>query len=128
MNRILLAFLVVCSWSRADAQLSFTTRVLKDSLFIPWELIYGPDDHLWFTQKNGYICRMDTAGIHTDTLYHEPATVAIKESGMLGMALHPDFTANPFVFVVWEYLNPNNDFREHIVRYTYDAGANTHLW
>lgn len=107
------------------AQLTFSTRVLKDSLFIPWELFYGPDDHIWFTQKNGYICRMDTAGKHVDTLYHEPSTVAIKESGMLGMALHPDFANQPYVYVVWEYLNPAGDYRERIERYTYSASANT---
>lgn len=118
-------FLVQLLCYSAAAQLSFETRVLKDSLFIPWELVYGPDNHLWFTQKNGYICRMDTAGIHTDTLYHEPSTVTIKETGMLGMALHPDFAANPYVYVVWEYLNPAGSFRERIERYTYSPGANT---
>ncbi len=125
VNReLLFAFLLWLSCTGAKAQISFTTRVLKDSLFIPWELTYGPDDHLWFTQKNGYICRMDTAGIRTDTIYHEPATVTVKESGMLGMALHPDFASNPYVYVVWEYFNPNNDIKEHIVRYTYDAATN----
>ena len=125
MNRVLLAFIFLWSCSKAEAQLSFSTRVLKDSLFIPWELIYGPDDHLWFTQKNGFICRMDTAGNHLDTLYNEPSVITIKESGMLGMAMHPDFTNNPYLYVVWEFLNPAGSFRERIVRYTYNASANT---
>jgi len=97
-------------------------RILADSLFIPWEIIYGPDDHLWFTQKNGYVCRMDTAGAHIDTLLHEPATITIRESGMLGMALHPDIALHPFVFVAWEYMRHSDSaIFERIVRYTYDA-------
>ena len=121
-TQLLVLSLSLCYSTRA--QLNFKTRVLKDSLFIPWEIIYGPDNHLWFTQKNGYICRMDTAGEHTDTLYHEAATIAIKESGMLGMALHPDFSNQPFVYVIWEYLNPAGVIHQRVSRYTYDADAN----
>ncbi|MCW3120582.1 MAG: Quinoprotein glucose dehydrogenase, partial [Flavipsychrobacter sp.] len=106
-------------------KLPVSTRVLKDSLFIPWEILYGPDNHIWLTQKNGYICRMDTAGKHVDTLYHEPKTVTIKESGMLGMVLHPDFAATPYVYVAWEYLDSPLFIHERIWRYTYSAAANS---
>src|ERR1043165_8295703 len=109
----------------ANAQVTIATRVIKDSLFIPWEIIYGPDNHIWFTQKNGYVCRMDTSGKHTDTLLYEPATITIRESGMLGMALHPDFGTQPYVYVVYEFLRlPDSAIRERVCRYTYDAVAN----
>jgi len=55
-------------YNKSCAQLNISTRIVKDSLFIPWEIIYGPDDHIWFTQKNGYICRLDPANGQTDTL------------------------------------------------------------
>ncbi len=126
MKRTVILFLLFLSFcNAANSQLSFATRVLKDSLFIPWEIIYGPDNHLWFTQKNGFICRMDTAGIRLDTLYHEPGTVTIKESGMLGMALHPDFATQPYVYVIWEYAVPSGIIHQRVSRYTWDAGANT---
>ncbi len=121
--------LVILLWSNSFStraqQPVFSSKVLIDSLFIPWQLIYGPDDHIWFTQKNGYICRMDTAGHHTDTLYHEPTTVVDGESGMLGMAMHPDFANNPYLYVAWEYLNPANEIRERVERYTYTAATNS---
>jgi glucose/arabinose dehydrogenase len=116
---ILLLFIFACMHFHGSAQSGFQTRVLKDSLFIPWELVYGPDDHIWFTQKNGYVCRMDTAGMHTDTLFHEPRTVTIKESGMLGMALHPDFKNHPYVYLAWEYQDDSSMIFEQVVRYTY---------
>ncbi len=121
------AFLFFCSVSHAQVALQpvVSSRILKDSLFIPWEILYGPDNHIWFTQKNGFICRMDTAGRHVDTLYHEPRTVTLRESGMLGMALHPDFTNNPYVYVAWEYLDPALNIHEGIWRYTYSPITNT---
>ncbi|HRO44130.1 MAG TPA: PQQ-dependent sugar dehydrogenase [Flavipsychrobacter sp.] len=103
----------------ASAQM--TTRVVRDSLFIPWELVYGPDDHIWFTQKNGYICRLEPVSGKIDTLYHETNTVVNNEGGMLGMALHPSFATAPYVYVAYQYNQ--SGYKERIVRYTYANNA-----
>lgn len=115
-------FLLVCClfigfWSYAQ----LTTRVVRDSLFIPWELVYGPDDHIWFTQKNGYICRLEPQSGKIDTLYHEANTVINGEGGMLGMALHPNFSTDPYVYVAYEYNQ--SGYKERIVRYTYSGNS-----
>ena len=58
MKRLLLIYICLLAIGcRSEAQM--TSRVVKDNLFIPWEIVYGPDNHIWFTQKNGYICRLD---------------------------------------------------------------------
>lgn len=101
-----------------QAQTGLTTRVVKDNLFIPWEMVYGPDDHLWFTQKNGYVCRLDPSTGQTDTLYHEGQTVIRGEGGMLGMVLDPDFANNPYVYIAYEY-EESGDYKERVVKYTY---------
>ncbi len=102
------------------AQTSVATRIVKDSLFIPWEITWGPDNNIWLTQKNGYICRLHPATGVLDTLYRETATVIQGEGGMLGMALHPQFPATPYVYVAYDYLSSGN-YRERIVRYTYNG-------
>lgn len=121
---LLLAGVLCCAtacYNKSSAQLNISSRIVKDSLFIPWEIIYGPDDHIWFTQKNGYICRLDPANGQTDTMYHETATVILNggEGGMLGMALHPSFDTQPYVYVAYEYLNGAGNYRERVVRLTY---------
>lgn len=117
MKKLLLVYIVLLSGAcRSSAQL--TTRVVKDNLFIPWELVWGPDNHVWFTQKNGYICRVEPVSGNTDTLYHETNTVIQSEGGMLGMAIHPNFTANPYVYVAYNYNS--GGYKERVVRYTYD--------
>lgn len=102
-----------------------TTRVVADNLFIPWELVYGPDDHIWFTQKNGYICRLNPVNSALDTLYHETSTSILSEGGMLGLALHPDFANTPEVFVAYNYMQGGSDYKERIVKYTYSGGVLT---
>ena len=34
--------------------------VVADSLNVPWGLLWGPDDKLWFNEQNGSIYELDT--------------------------------------------------------------------
>jgi glucose/arabinose dehydrogenase len=119
MKRILPIIFAIATASCQQASSQMTTRVVANNLFIPWEMVYGPDDHIWFTQKNGYICRLEPVTGSIDTLYHEANTVIQSEGGMLGMALHPDFATDPYVYVAYNYLQ--GTYKERIVRYTYNG-------
>lgn len=120
MRKLIYLLLLATAACRADAQM--TARVVADGLYIPWEIIYGPDDHIWFTQKNGYICRMEPVTGVIDTLYHETNSQEQGEGGMLGMALHPNFPSPPFVYVVYNYMQGGN-YRERVVKYQYSGNA-----
>lgn len=113
---LLLALVIVSECPQVMGQM--TTRVVRDSLNIPWELVYGADNHIYFTQKNGYICRLEPISGQIDTLYHETNTYDFGEGGMLGMALHPDFPVQPYIYVAYNYQQQSN-IRERVVRYTY---------
>lgn len=123
MKRIYLLVILVCSAICMQAQ-TFTVRTVKNNLFIPWEIIYGPDDHIWFNQKNGFICRTEPVTGATDTLYHATTTVVQGEGGMLGMAMHPAFPATPYLYVAYEYMQGGN-YTEKIVRLTYFPGGDS---
>jgi glucose/arabinose dehydrogenase len=118
-KRIFFLILILAVTTSCNAQIP-QSRVVKDGLFIPWELVYGPDDHLWFTQKNGYICRLDPQSGHTDTLLHEGEVLIRGEGGMLGLAMHPQFPDSPYLYVAYNYLK-SNTYTEKIVRYHYDG-------
>lgn len=120
MKRVLPIILAIATVSCQQASSQMTTRVVADNLFIPWEMVYGPDEHIWFTQKNGYICRLEPVGGVIDTIYHETNTAIQSEGGMLGMALHPDFATDPYVYVAYNY-NQSGSYKERIVRYTYNG-------
>src|SRR5690606_4359884 len=114
----LLCVLFLSNCEKASSQM--TTSVVADNLFIPWELVYGPDDHIWFTQKNGYICKLEPKTGVIDTLYYESGTALVQESGMLGLALHPDFANSPYVYVAYNYQQ-STVMKERIIRLTYDG-------
>ena len=45
-----LAFVHVLAVS---AQPEFSIRVVASGLSAPWEVVWGPDDHLWVTERTG---------------------------------------------------------------------------
>ncbi len=104
-----------------------TTEVEVDTIYtgldIPWEIIYGPDDHIWTTERKGIVSRIDPVMQTKTVILDITSTVhQASESGLLGMALHPDFSVTPEVFMAYTYLDGPN-IRERIVKYTYNGTA-----
>lgn len=98
------------------------TRVLNSSLNFPWEILWGPDDFIWFTEREGRVKRMNpqTGEVFPVATISEVASTT-DFNGLLGMVLHPQFDSNPFVYVVYNYFDAEGDYMEKIVRYTYDG-------
>ncbi|MFT5512904.1 MAG: glucose/arabinose dehydrogenase [Bacteroidia bacterium] len=128
MKKALITAITLCITIGAFAQGShtldsttLTSRVVKDSLDIPWEILWGPDDHIWMTERYGRVSRINPETGQQFVLLDLSADVyQNSESGMLGMALHPDFENNPHVFVAYTYLAGSN-IRERLVRFNYDG-------
>ena len=106
-----------------------TTNVEAKNIYtatdLPWEVKYGPGDSLWMTTRNGNVYRIHPeSGNSTLLLNHSAAVTQSGESGMLGMAFHPSFAANPFVYIVYTYLESGN-IKEKLSRFTYGNNSLT---
>ncbi|TPN88674.1 PQQ-dependent sugar dehydrogenase [Aquimarina algicola] len=94
------------------------TRTVIETLSVPWEIIWGPDNFLWVTERNGKISRINPDTGTQQELLTINAVTSIQESGLLGMVLHPDFETNPYLYAVYTYEN-GNQLLERLVRFTY---------
>ncbi|WP_345235872.1 PQQ-dependent sugar dehydrogenase [Hymenobacter saemangeumensis] len=101
-----------------------TVSELTPGLDVVWELAWGPDNFLWMTERRGRISRVNPATGQVLPLLSIPDVSQQAEGGLLGMVLHPRFAAQPYLYVVYNYLN-NGQYREKVVRYTYDVATNT---
>jgi aldose sugar dehydrogenase len=97
-------------------------RVVKNGLQHVWEVAWGPDDHIWLTERDGKVSRIDPVNGNTSFSFTIPDVISRGEGGLLGMAFHPEFSKNGFLYVVYNY-HIQGDYREKLVRYTY--GNNT---
>lgn len=114
-------------WSQPTVTVGETVLDVRDvitGIDIPWEIIWGPDNHIWFTERVGRISRLNPeTGTRTVILNLTSGVHQQSESGMLGMVLHPDFENTPHIFVAYTYSAGFNNIRERIVRYEYNGTA-----
>lgn len=97
--------------------------VVATGLNVPWEILWGPDDFIWATERNGRISRINPETGTKQTLVTIPDCYEYSESGLLGMQLHPNFNDNPYVYVAYNYNSGGNKVK--LVRYTYTGTALT---
>ncbi|QQS29276.1 MAG: PQQ-dependent sugar dehydrogenase [Sphingobacteriales bacterium] len=135
MNRVIPLFLSILVFtvfsnvltSSVKAQTSTLTldstvleiTTVATGLHVPWEILWGPDDWLWVTERNGRINRIDPETGTKQLLVTISDCYEYSESGLLGMALHPEFTDNPYVYVAYNYNSGGNKVK--LVRYTYNG-------
>lgn len=125
---LLLASLPV-AFARPEEEFSF--RVLTTGLQGPWEITWGPDDHIWVTERMGKrITRVDPADGSKNTVgtildvYQD-----YGQDGLLGMALHPELlkgTGHNYVYVAYTYdADPGPDVKRRgkVRRYSYNPGT-----
>lgn len=101
------------------------TATIITGLDIPWEIQWGPDDHIWTTERYGRISRINPETGTQDVILDISDQVFQEgESGLLGMALHPDFDMHPYVYTAYTYM-ASGDIKERIVCYEYSDGQLT---
>jgi len=58
----------------------------------PWDLFWGPDDKLWYTNKKN-LCTYDPATQIVDTI------LSIPSGFIMSVATHANFSSNPYVYL-----------------------------
>ncbi len=127
---IFCSFFFLNSITRIDAQSTIqigTTTVGIDTVYIgldvPWEIIYGPDNYLWVTERKGIVSRIDPVNKTKQVILDLTASIyAQSEGGLLGMKLHPNFAGTKEVYLVYTY-GPASNVKERLVKYTYNNNA-----
>lgn len=77
-------------------------EIIAEHLDIPWEMVFLPDGSMLVTERPGTLVKIQK----------EKKTIPISgvehrgEGGLLGLALHPDFARNNFIYV---YLTTQDD-------------------
>jgi glucose/arabinose dehydrogenase len=79
----------------------FGVQVLVRNVQIPWALSFTPDGRLWFTERPGRVRIVQGGQLLPEAALTLRGLFTQDESGLLGMAIHPSFTTNGFVYLVY---------------------------
>jgi len=100
----------------------FDVTVLTGNLDTPWDMEWGPDSMIWLSERGGRISRVDPRSGALTQAGEVSGVLQSGEGGLLGIALHPDFARQPFVYAVHTY-DERGVTRNRLVRLRWDGHA-----
>lgn len=106
-------------------QTTLEVATVAGGLDAPFDLEWGPDDHLWCTQLDGTVWRIDPETGASSAVLHLPGVFLRKSHGLLSLAFHPWFATAPYVYLHYVYQVPTKGteeiVRSRIVRCRWDG-------
>lgn len=72
-------------------------QIIVENLNVPWDLAFLPDGSLLVTERPGRLKKINGEEFSIDLPNVEP----IGEGGLLGLALHPEFTENNWLYLYY---------------------------
>lgn len=100
---------------------------LATNLNVPWQIAWGADQQIWYTEQSGSIGKVSPETGKTKRLLMLTDAFRDRTSGLLGMTLHPDMKAHPYVFINYTGYSKDKNKVSKVVRYTYNAEKDTLL-
>ena len=93
-----------------------TTKTVATGLEAPWELAFLPDGRALLTERPGRVRLLSKDLKLADEPVAEVDVAAFGESGLLGLAVDPEFEQNSFV-----YLYRTTDSGNEVLRYRFEG-------
>jgi glucose/arabinose dehydrogenase len=95
----------------------FAVEVVAQNLEIPWALAFTPDGRLFVTERPGRVRVFQSGQVLAAPALVLTDVAAVGEGGLLGIAVHPDFANNHFVFIAYTARLAGGSRETRVVRY-----------
>ena len=93
-------------------------EVIADNLQIPWEIVFLPNGDILVTERSGTLKRIGKNG----NAYPIEEVVHVSEGGLLGIALHPQFSENHWLYLYFTTKTPDG-LINRLERYRFDGNT-----
>jgi glucose/arabinose dehydrogenase len=92
-------------WSFSTGTPAFAESYVFEQLVQPTGVEFSPDGRVYISEKSGLIKMFDSLTDTTPTIVADfrAETHNFWDRGMLGMALHPNFPATPYIYLLYSY-------------------------
>lgn len=111
-----------CANTAPPVREDFTVTTVATKLNTPWDLVWGPDSLIWVSERGGRISRVNPMTSQQTIA----GTLEVRESGeggLMGIAFHPDFAHEPYVFAMHTYGGTGGATMNRLVRMRWDGRA-----
>jgi len=90
-------------------------EVWIENLNVPWSLIFLPDGRALVSERPGRI-RLISNGKLQAQPYVTVDSARIGEAGLMGLAMHPKFPAEPYIYAMYTYQKEGS-LRNRVIRF-----------
>jgi glucose/arabinose dehydrogenase len=101
--------------SSAQANVSFRVEKVVGGLQVPWSIVWAPDGRMIFTERPGRVRVVENGTLKQQPLFVVPDVEPSGESGLMSIALHPQFSSNHLLYLSYAYAG--DGVRVRVVRY-----------
>ena len=123
---LLIALCVACSQppagrgageveTSAQSNIRFKIETVVGGLEVPWSIVWAPDGRMIFTERPGRVRVVENGTLRPKPLFVVPDVESAGESGLMSVALHPQFSSNRFLYLSYAYAD--SGVRVRVVRY-----------
>ena len=95
----------------------FSVEVVAQNLEIPWALAFAPDGRMFVTERPGRVRVFQNGQVLAAPALVLTDVAAVGEGGLLGIAVHPDFASNHFVYLAYTARLAGGSRETRVVRY-----------
>ncbi|MGD8744317.1 MAG: PQQ-dependent sugar dehydrogenase [Candidatus Woesebacteria bacterium] len=91
-------------------------EIVAENLEIPWEMAFLPDGSMLVTERPGRLLKISTK---TKIITEIEGVEHVGEGGLMGMALHPDFQQNRWIYLYFT-TRTNEGLTNRVERYIFE--------
>lgn len=86
-----------------QANSGFKIEKVAGGLEVPWSIVWAPDGRMILTERPGRVRVIENGTLRPQPLFVVPDVESTGESGLMSVALHPQFTSNHFIYLSYAY-------------------------
>ena len=99
----------------AEAQSSFKVETVVGGLQVTWSVVWDPEGRMIFTERPGRVRVVENGKLRPGPIFTVPDVEPSGESGLMSVALHPQFAGNHFIYLSYAYAGDGK--RVRVARY-----------
>jgi glucose/arabinose dehydrogenase len=100
----------------ATSQQAFRVETLVGGLEVPWDIVWAPDGRMIVTERPGRVRVIESGKLRSQPLFTVPDVEPTGESGLMSVALHPQFSSNHWLYLSYAYKGTGGQL-VRVVRY-----------
>ena len=99
-----------------QSQSTFKVETVIPNLEVVWSIVWAPDGRMLFTERPGRVRVFESGKLRAQPLFVVPDVEPRGESGLMSLALHPQFSSNHFLYLSYAYAG-GGGVRVRVVRF-----------